>query len=583
MNFFKKTVSIILLVFLLAGVASCTKNDNNKETSSVETESSEPNKPYEPWGTYQNGVLTENEPDYNGDVKTIEKDGDGNLIYTDYPNGFKIKLPEHMQIEPDFSISQASVSFKNSEVKLRISKERTGYNFIEFQEGYNGQHMENDDYLKNNKIEELRDKYCQKYNLTTQEYAGKKYEGYGKIGEYLTKFNYLKRTPTRKTDDSMMCYAYVNISIGNGVFYTFHFNVTDFEKYNSFIQSVLDSFTVIESKGINIGNAKYEPVLPNWNEETKTLYNRLKEQKGVAWGLFSPYSDQDYFHVDEIEQAIDYKFPIMMMYRELTAAFPLEELRRAYDERGQITELTLHLLSGGNGSNYDTNNTFGIIDGKYDKNIKEWAKGLKEFGHPVLLRCSNEMNSTWCKYSGVLLLCDPDLYIKMWRHVFDIFEQEGVQNAIWIFNPYDGNYPPVNWNDMIAYYPGNKYVQMIGLTAYSSGTYKQYETFRTFEQCYASLVEKNRKYFTAFPWIIGEFGCSSIGGDKEQWIKDMFKYLPQYPEIKAAVWFSYADYDTRYNREKIPARPLWLEEKEEYLKAFAEGVKSDYAIKSLLK
>ncbi|OGO87015.1 MAG: hypothetical protein A2Y15_07550 [Clostridiales bacterium GWF2_36_10] len=581
----KRVISIFLVIIMLLSVASCTKVPEESIVSNESTVFSEVSEeaPYEPYGTYQNGNLSTEEPNFKEDVKTIEDKGDGNLVYIDNPNGFKITLPAEKKLVPDFSISEASVSFKNDEVKIRISKENTGYNFIEFQEGYNGQHLESDEYLKNNSMVELRDKYCDKYNLTKQAYNGKQYDGYGKVGKYNAKFNFIKRTPVSSgSKETMLCYAYVTIFIGNGTFYTILINVTDFDIYNDFIQSVIDSFEIIPAKGTNIGCGTYKPVLPQWNEETAALYEKLRNQEGIAWGLFSPYSDQDYYHVNEIEEVIDFEFPVTMFYREMTSVFPLEELQRAYDERGQITELTLHLLSGGNGDDFNLNNTFGILDGKFDNSIKKWAKGLKEFGHPVLLRCSNEMNTTWCKYSGVQLMCDPDVYVRLWRHVYDIFKEEGVQNAIWIFNPFDNDFPPVNWNDMIAYYPGDEYVQMIGLTSYSSGDYYQYEDFRTFKQCYEPLVAKNRKYFSEFPWVIGEFGCSSVGGDKEQWIKDMFTYFPDYPEIKVAIWYSYADYDTRYNRVKIPARPLWLEEREEYLRAFAEGVKQNYAIKSLL-
>lgn len=580
----KRIVLILLAMLLLISLFACTNDEEESEDNSCVSEESkqEDLTPYEPYGTYQNGVLTNDSPNYSEDVKTIERSGESDVLYTDYPNGFQISFPSEARLEPDFSISQASVSFKSEEVKIRISKEYTTYHFIEFMEDYNCKHLEADEYLKNNNMQELRDTYCEKYNLTVQNYNGNEYDGYGKIGIYNAKFNFVKRNPPKNSSETLNCYGFVNVFVGGGNFYTILINVTDFDKYNDLIHNVLDSFKVIDSKGKNIGNADFSPKQPNWNEETAALYEKLCKQKGIAWGFFSPYAEKDYYHVDEIEEKIDYEFPIIMFYRELTATFPLEELKRAYDERGQIAELTLHLLSGPNGDDYLKNNTFGILDGKYDRYIKRWAAGLKEFGHPVLLRCSNEMNSTWCKYSGSLLMCDPDVYIRLWQHVYDIFEQEGVQNAIWIFNPFDNDYPPVNWNNMIAYYPGDEYVQMIGLTAYSAGEYYQYENFRTFQECYNPLVEKNRKYFSSFPWIIGEFGCSSVGGDKEQWIKDMFTYLPDYPEIKAAVWFSYADYDTRYNRGKIPARPMWLEEREEYLQAFAEGVKQNWAINTLV-
>ena len=35
----------------------------------------------------------------------------------------------------------------------------------------------------------------------------------------------------------------------------------------------------------------------------------------------------------------------------------------------------------------------------------------------------------------------------------------------------DVDYPPLKWNSHVSYYPGNKYVHIIGLTGYNTGTY----------------------------------------------------------------------------------------------------------------
>ena len=51
----------------------------------------------------------------------------------------------------------------------------------------------------------------------------------------------------------------------------------------------------------------------------------------------------------------------------------------------------------------------------------------------------------------------------------------------------------------------------------------------------------------------------------------MFARLPCYPEIKAAVWWSYADFDQREGKN-VPARRYWLEERPEYLRAFRAGL-----------
>ena len=68
--------------------------------------------------------------------------------------------------------------------------------------------------------------------------------------------------------------------------------------------------------------------------------------------------------------------------------------------------------------------------------------------------------------------------------------------------------------------------------------------------------------------MITEFASSSIGGDKAKWITDMFEHIDKYNNIKIAVWFSAADYD----ENGVAARPYWLDETDETLNAFKQGI-----------
>ena len=116
------------------------------------------------------------------------------------------------------------------------------------------------------------------------------------------------------------------------------------------------------------------------------------------------------------------------------------------------------------------------------------------------------------------------------------------------------------------YYPGNEYVQMLGVTGYNNGTYytQWEEQWREFDTIYDEVQDLYTPVFSAFPWIITEFSSSSIGGDKVAWIEKMFDGIGSYSNIKIAVWFSAADYDGEGN----VARPYWLDETEATTEAF---------------
>ena len=117
---------------------------------------------------------------------------------------------------------------------------------------------------------------------------------------------------------------------------------------------------------------------------------------------------------------------------------------------------------------------------------------------------------------------------------------------------------------------------MIGLTGYNTGTYYAelyHEKWRTFDEIYQQPYEKYMQVFSEFPFIITEFASSSVGGDKAEWITQMFSSIQKYPNIKMALWWSSADYDMREEFYKTLARPYWLDETEETTKAFREGIK----------
>ena len=186
------------------------------------------------------------------------------------------------------------------------------------------------------------------------------------------------------------------------------------------------------------------------------------------------------------------------------------------------------------------------------------------------------MNSDWTSYSASTCLTDPEIYVQVWHRIYDIFAEEGVNNAIWVFNPNDENFPPNGYNSSLAYYPGNGYVHVFGVTGYNTGTYYAEvhgEKWRSFSEIYQSITDRSIKDYGKFPWIITEFASSSIGGDKVLWIEEMFRDLEKFPNIKMAFWFNSADYDESYGENAVPARPYWFDETQETARAFANGLK----------
>ena len=306
------------------------------------------------------------------------------------------------------------------------------------------------------------------------------------------------------------------------------------------------------------------------SDETRALYDELLGDDTLKWGIFTSdaFTNLGSGSMEQIEQELDYTFDAALIYVHYGHDFPTAFMEGNY-RRGRIVELTYQVTENNNEDMFAHTPFLDMYRGACDDEIRRFARAAAEYGHPFLFRLNNEMNSDWTSYSGVVNMADPQLYIDVWQRFYRIFQEEGVDNCLWIYNPNDRNAPPSKWNDSLAFYPGNEYVQLLGVTGYNTGTYytKWNEQWRDFTTIYDEIWNLYEPHFSRFPWIITEFASSSYGGDKAAWIDEMFAHIGDYPNIKLAVWFSAADYDG-----DVPARPYWLNETPETLAAFRRGL-----------
>lgn len=338
-----------------------------------------------------------------------------------------------------------------------------------------------------------------------------------------------------------------------------------------------ETFRSYRGQDILPSTETFRPVAnPHWNDETRAFYERICDADDVLWGIFVVQAEEIGLEetIPAMEEKIGYPFELLLDYSHISyrgEQLTLHEglMQKAY-EHGKVVELTYQLTDHNNEKLFDISPMMELYKTGDSETVRAFARAVADFGHPFLFRLNNEMNSDWTNYSGVVNMQDPDIYVAVWRLIYEIFEEEGVDNAIWIWNPHDRSYPPAEWNNYLAYYPGDEYVHMLGITGYNNGTYyaqRNNEKWREFDEIYAEITAELGGNFDEFPWIITEFASSSVGGDKVKWIDNMFANLHKYENIKIAVWFSAADLD----EDKNVARPYWLDETEETLAAFRRG------------
>ena len=215
-----------------------------------------------------------------------------------------------------------------------------------------------------------------------------------------------------------------------------------------------------------------------------------------------------------------------------------------------------------------------IYTGSHDDFIRQWALDARAWGHPFFLRFDWEMNGDWkFPWSEQLNGNQPGDYIKAWQHVHDIFTQNGVTNATWVWCP---NISGNTTLPMASLYPGDAYVDWICLDGYNKySVWLEFHTVFTgsginwlsnsYEEILVVAPDK--------PLMLGEIASLEAGdggSQKAAWITDAYlNQLPiNFPRIKAIVWFNWDD--------KNPAYTFPIDSSQASLAAFSAAVKSDY-------
>lgn len=520
---------------------------------------------------YQNNELVYNFSDLdfdNKDVREIQVGKDMKYLIN-HSRGFAVGAPRDAEF--DFTCAQEFIKVTSSAFDMVISKEfATEPNTKEYIAKYLNQYLMNENFRDKNRITLHSD------NTT-------------KVNDNWMQVIAFTRTPAPMGEYKKNTYVYAYIYTGTEHYYRIMFKAEEYsQELMNEVYKVLYSFSEdVPIRGTSDVYTDFKPVIPeNWTDETKHVYNKLVNAQHPYWGCFNPLAVR-YLkteRTENLESQVDFDFPILLEYVYYWEDFPTEGMQQAYDD-GKVIELTMQCSSVMNEDLDNYNPFFDVLDGVADESLRRFARDASEFGKPFIFRLNNEMNSNWTSYGGPVILNDPELYTEVWKHIYKIFEEEGVNNAIWVFNPNNISFPPCGYNSALAYYPGNEYVQMFGITGYNTGDYYSElygERWRSFKEIYDEIYKTYHSTFSQFPWIITEFASASAGGDKVKWIEDMFTDLKDYPEIKAAVWFNSCDFDPRYDFETVISREYRLNESPQTTEAFKNGVKG-YKHDSLLK
>jgi mannan endo-1,4-beta-mannosidase len=173
-----------------------------------------------------------------------------------------------------------------------------------------------------------------------------------------------------------------------------------------------------------------------------------------------------------------------------------------------------------------------IADGKWDPYIKRWADTVGKFPNiRVYIRFGHEMNGNWYPWS-----MDPPEYVLAWRHIWTIFHQQEVTNAKFVWSADFGEGPPNEaWQqNLMAYWPGAKYVNEIGTTMINFGGSDSHSVDQFTQRI--DLVHQ----LLMMPLMLTEVDTDKQG--RSQWMLDLARYVGHTSWIKSVVWSQQPSY-----------------------------------------
>ncbi|MFE5893567.1 glycoside hydrolase family 26 protein [Streptomyces sp. NPDC056462] len=186
-----------------------------------------------------------------------------------------------------------------------------------------------------------------------------------------------------------------------------------------------------------------------------------------------------------------------------------------------------------------------IAAGESDAYIKEYATAVRKLNLPVVISFADEFNGHWEKWGTKDVT--PKDYVAAWRHIHETFIDVGASNVIWAWSPNIVN--PVKSVKLKPYYPGDAYVDWVGLIGYWT-----IEEDNAFDSVFGATRDQVRT-FTKKPMILLE--TAAMAGERRRAdIRNLFAGVTADDDMLGFIWFNHkkrADW-------RLEASPLALTE-----------------------
>lgn len=170
----------------------------------------------------------------------------------------------------------------------------------------------------------------------------------------------------------------------------------------------------------------------------------------------------------------------------------------------------------------------GIQSGEYDHYMRDICEVLDQMDSPITIRFAQEMDDYTSQFiwSG----WKPENYISAFQRMIGICREAAPRiNVMW---------SPLGYENMASYYPGDEYVDLIGLSVFGFQQWEQDIVGRalTFEDIFAPRYERAAQFNK--PIVVPELAYRGNAEYIQQWENDIRQRNPRFPNLVGVVYFN---------------------------------------------
>ncbi len=197
-----------------------------------------------------------------------------------------------------------------------------------------------------------------------------------------------------------------------------------------------------------------------------------------------------------------------------------------------------------------------IIQGFFDGDLRAWATGARDFGSPLLVEYGTEVNGWWFPWNGQwngggnmtgygnsTYPDGPERFRDAYRHIIDVVRGAGASNIMWVFHVNSDDSPTANWNRFEMYYPGDGYIDWLGLSAYGAQTPMD-DSCNDFQSAVDGAYQRLVTMAPGKPVVVLEFGVTSGNPlcDQAVWAREALGNLTgaRWPAVIGFSWWNEA-------------------------------------------